>query len=337
MSVSYAELMRALEVDGYQQLENQFILMKLPEMVESGLLVGSFRLRELGYRIDRRYSDRAKFSSPGVYAIKSMIRTLSTSKDYTVDAIAATLEVAYAELLAGRKPNDTTVAMRAEIVHAVHAAAIDFSARQTIRITRDVSGTLPAAGTSVTKLIEADYAAVAASHNVETAAVKAIAKVESGGRSGFDDQNRPKILFEGHLFRKFTQRRFDKTHPHLSKAYPASREFYKWDQYARLYEALLLDPQAAVSAASWGMFQVMGFNHNGWPDPISFAAAMFVGESNHLKSFEAFCTANGVWKPLADKDWAAVAKAYNGKDYATNAYDTKMKAAFDALQPAKPK
>jgi hypothetical protein len=337
MSVSYTQLMTALEVDDYQRLENQFLLMKLPDMVEAGMLIGPYRLRELGYRIDRRYSNRAKFSTPGVYAIKSMVRIMTTSKDYTVDVVASTLEVAFAELLAGRKPNDTTVAVRAAIATAVNTTAKDFSAKQTIRITRDVSSTLPNPGTSVAKLTESDFAALAARHNVDTAAVKAIAKVESGGRSGFDNENRPKILFEGHLFRKFTQRRFDKTHPHLSMGYPASRVFYKWDQYARLYEALLLDPQAAVSAASWGMFQVMGFNHNGWPDPISFAAAMFLDESNHLKSFEAFCTANGVWKPLAGKDWAAVAKAYNGADYATNAYDTKMKAAFDALQPAKPK
>ena len=337
MSVSYPQLMTAIEVDDYQRLENLFIVMTLPEMVEAGLLIGPYRLRELGYRIDRRYADRAKFSTPGVFAIKSMVRTMTTSKDYTVDTIACTLELAFAELLAGRKPNDTTIAMRAAVAATITTSAKGFSAKQTIRITRDVTNTLPAPSAGVTKLVEADYAAVAARHNVETAAVKAIAKVESGGRSGFDAENRPKILFEAHLFRKFTKRRFDKTHPHLSMAYPASREFYKWDQYARLYEALLLDPHAAVSAASWGMFQVMGFNHNGWLDPISFAVAMFVGEANHLKSFEAFCSANGVWKPLADKDWAAVAKAYNGKDYATNAYDTKMKAAFDALQPAKPK
>lgn len=337
MSVSYQQLMSALEFDDFRGLENLFVLMKLPEMVEAGLVVGPFRLRELGYRIDRRYHNRPVFSTPGVHAMKSMVRTMTTSKDFTVDVIACTLETAFNETLAGRKPSDSTLATRAEIGSEINAAAARFSTTQALRITRDVTRTLPAASTSVSKLTEADFVAIAARHKVETAAVKAIAKVESGGRSGFDDQNRPKILFEAHLFRKFTNRRFDKTHPHLSMAYPASRAFYKWEQYPRLYEAMLLDPKAALSAASWGMFQVMGFNHNGWPDPISFAAAMFAGEANHLKSFEAFCSANGVWKPLADQNWAAVAKAYNGADYAANAYDTKMQAAYDALQPIKPK
>lgn len=50
------------------------------------------------------------------------------------------------------------------------------------------------------KITESDYKRVAALLEVETAVVKAVAEVESGGRGGFLSDGRPVILFEGHIF-----------------------------------------------------------------------------------------------------------------------------------------
>jgi N-acetylmuramidase len=160
------------------------------------------------------------------------------------------------------------------------------------------------------------------------AAIKAVAKVESGGTIAFDTQYRARILFEAHQFRKYTTREFDVTHPHLSCNSVLAKKYYKWDQYNRMYEALVLNPVAAIQACSWGKFQVMGFNHNGWPDPVSFARAMQVSETNQLKAFEEFCKANGTIPHLKNKDWVKFATAYNGSGYATFHYDTKMAAAY---------
>lgn len=41
------------------------------------------------------------------------------------------------------------------------------------------------------------------------AAIKAVAKVESGGTIAFDTHYRARILFEAHQFRKYTTRQFD--------------------------------------------------------------------------------------------------------------------------------
>lgn len=177
-------------------------------------------------------------------------------------------------------------------------------------------------------LSEANFSDVATRQNIPVAAIKAVARVESGGRSGFDEQYRPKILFGAHHFRKHTRRLFDLSHPHLSCDRTSAKKYYRWDQYSRLYEAMLLDPVAAIKSASWGKFQVLGSNHNGWPDPVSFARAMQQSENNHLKSFEAYCVTNGLIAHLRSKNWAGFAEGYNGANYKDFDYDTKIANAY---------
>jgi hypothetical protein len=108
------------------------------------------------------------------------------------------------------------------------------------------------------------WAPLAQSLNVEAAALRAVAAVESAG-SGFlpEPSPLPKVLFEGHAFHRLTQGRFDASHPTLS--YPKwTKQFYsktgagEWD---RLNAACALDRTAALQSASWGMFQIMGFNY----------------------------------------------------------------------------
>ena len=72
----------------------------------------------------------------------------------------------------------------------------------------------------------------------------------------------------------------------------------------------------------------LGSNHNGWPDPVSFARAMQESENNHLKSFEAYCVTNGLIVHLKNKAWAKFAEGYNGKNYKDFDYDTKIAKAY---------
>lgn len=223
------------------------------------------------------------------------------------------------------------------ISHVVSVALADVSRRRKaaalLTIPEDPTGTLPAApGVVPAALNDADYAASAQRTQVNVAAIKAVARVESGGRSGFDAQGRPKILFEAHHFGPLTANLYDKTHPHLScknnkKERTAARKYYAWDQYERLMEAIILDEEAALKAASWGKFQILGEYHDGWPDVRSFVAAMYVSESNHLKAFEAHCGAAGL-AALRRKDWLAFARRYNGP--AQEGYDTAIEAAYAA-------
>jgi hypothetical protein len=197
--------------------------------------------------------------------------------------------------------------------------------------TEDVTGFCPAPNPSASRLSMADFDRAAAELGIEAAAIHAVAEVECGGRTGFDNRGNPKILFEAHQFRKFTGGAYDATHPHLSRPFSTSPEFrryYAWDQWSRMYEAMDLDLEAAWKSASWGMFQVMGFNHNGWAGVRDFASNMFVSEYQQLRAFMAYCKDNGLMKYMNAKDWGSFATAYNGAGFGANQYDTKMAAAY---------
>lgn len=88
------------------------------------------------------------------------------------------------------------------------------------------------------------------------------------------------------------------------------------------------DREAAWKSASWGMFQIMGFNHSGFDTVGQFVAAMFESEYQHLRSFLAFCADSDLIPVLKKKDWASFARTYNGAGYKQNQYDQKMAKAY---------
>src|SRR4029079_17376828 len=99
---------------------------------------------------------------------------------------------------------------------------------------------------------------------VDEPTLKAVADVESAG-NGFlaPPSELPKVLFEGHAFHRLTQGRFSAGHPDLSypkwtKAHYARRLAGEW---TRLTRARALDRDSANQSASWGAFQIMGFNY----------------------------------------------------------------------------
>jgi len=196
-----------------------------------------------------------------------------------------------------------------------------------------VTWTLPEQGQAL-KLVPTDYETAARVLGVEAAAVHAVGTVESGGRTGFDSSNRPKIRYENHYFQKLTGNKFDKSHPLLSAAY-RSKEYYathskKSDQWQLVRDAFALAPKAAVQSVSWGMFQVMGsaYKSVGWSDLEQFVKDMFTSEAQHLRAFLGFCTANNLVRHLKSHNWAAFAYGYNGSEYKDNGYDLQIGNAY---------
>lgn len=186
-------------------------------------------------------------------------------------------------------------------------------------------------------LSETDFQNAAKSlGDIEVAMIKAFAEVESGGRSGFTASGFPKIAYEGHIFRNLTKRVYDKTHPMLSyryvmKAGPEWKKNNKDDATAQetLKAAMALDRSAAYQACSWGMFQVMGFNHAlcGFGTVEAFVESMKAGEAGQLKAFVGFCIKKtGLKDALANKDFVQCAKLYNGDDYGD--YDKRISKAY---------
>ena len=180
-------------------------------------------------------------------------------------------------------------------------------------------------------LIEADFKWAAAMLGCSVPAIKAVCEVEAP-QGGFNPDGTPRTLFEGHKFHQFTGGRFSGTHPNIS--YPKwTKQHYgrSWQaEQGRLQVAMALDRDAALKSASWGKFQIMGFNHAdaGHPTLQGFVNAMYAGEGAQLESFVNLITKWGLAPALRSRDWAKFARVYNGAGYAANKYDDKLAAAY---------
>jgi len=331
MAIDYQPILAAIEAKDPGKLARTLETMATRDLAAAGTFIGPDRLRSVIDRLEGRLDPMSAAStnlpwldSPFAALLKPP--TSGAAQDALIEVLRAGFSEVYFK-------GPLTVRTPAAISHEVQVGLTSIIAarRKAIQtpMPHDVTGTLPVQDRCPASLSEADFAAVATRNGITVAAIKAVAAIESGGRSGFDDLYRPKILFEAHHFSRHSKHRFDKTHPHLStKSRTEAKAYYTWKQYDRLDEALLLDPAAACASASWGKFQVLGSNHNGWPDAISFASAMFESEANHLKAFEAFCIDNHLMRHLKSKDWAAFAAGYNGPSYQDFSYDTKIAAAY---------
>ena len=174
----------------------------------------------------------------------------------------------------------------------------------------------------------------------EPAALKAVEEVESGGKGGFIDANRPQILFEGHQFYKnlkeFQTEAFAKQ---VAARYP-NICYPKWDkskyrnaegEWERLTVARSIDPIAADMSASWGIGQIMGFNYKlcDCSSVVEFVERMCRSKEEQVKLWmNFFKNTPSCLNPLRKKDWAGFARAYNGSGYAQNKYDTKLATAY---------
>lgn len=197
-------------------------------------------------------------------------------------------------------------------------------------------------------LTDADIRMVAGTHKVPYSATKAVIAVESGGGwytdpradildldgpGGFIDGDLLKILFEAKWFHSFTKGKYDKTNPNISSPI-WDRKLYVGGQaeYKRFWEAAKLDAEAAFKATSWGMFQIMGFNHSmaGYASAQDMVNAFKQGESVQLDSFMTFISSvkhkgKLLIQWLREKNWAMFAEGYNGAGYAANQYDIKLR------------
>ena len=178
---------------------------------------------------------------------------------------------------------------------------------------------------------EADYQRAADEIGCQVAAVKAVRDVEAGG-AGFNADESLKILFEGHHFHRLTKGAHAAKYPHLSYA-KWTRVYYGTNQveeHKRFAAAVKLDSVAALMSTSFGLFQIMGFNHArcGFADAADMVKSFSRGEPEQLDGFVEFIKFSGLADELRDRRWADFARHYNGPSFAVNKYDTKLAAAF---------
>lgn len=186
------------------------------------------------------------------------------------------------------------------------------------------------------KLTFEDIKKAAAYLQVEPCALKAVVEVESGG-SGFLPDGRVKILFEGHVFWRELAKR-DLNPELLAREHPGIIH-PKWDkskykggaaEWDRLETAISIHREAALCSASYGLFQIMGFNYRLCNSATveDFVETQRMGESAQLGGFCCFMKSQGLPLFLLGHDWAGFARRYNGPGYAANGYDAKLRAAY---------
>lgn len=189
-------------------------------------------------------------------------------------------------------------------------------------------------------LTRADFESAAKRIGCTVDAVLAVTAVEARG-SGFNPNGSLKTLFEAHHFHRLTAGRFvrDPDAVRLRLSVPRwDRTTYgrTWlDERRRLAAAMALDRDAALQSTSWGMFQVMGFNHRvaGFPTAQAMVDAYDTGHPAQLESFVSIVLAWSLDDEMRDLHTpaarAAFARVYNGPAFAQNDYDGKIGRALN--------
>lgn len=169
-------------------------------------------------------------------------------------------------------------------------------------------------------------------------AIQAVAEVEAGSNGAFLDTGEPVILFEPHIFHKFTDGEFDsKKVPGIAEKW-ASISYPDWRkgwygsvsvQHRRLTYAASLDREAALKSCSWGLFQIMGHNHAkcNYPELQRFINAMYRDVADHLLAFCQFIRNDSrLVDALRGHDWKTFKRIYNGPG--SNDYAERMEKVY---------
>lgn len=188
----------------------------------------------------------------------------------------------------------------------------------------------------------------ATKYNIEPAALWAIILTESAG-SGFLSERYPwystitqcpknadepslKILFERHIMWKRLLARGISPAP-LNRENPAlcgptwNRSYYQgglleYNDILDIYNwASLYDHErresyrkAALESASWGLFQIMGFNYKacGFENVDNLIIYLQQGETSQVEVILKWIKAVGLLDNLQRKDWVGFSRGYNG-------------------------
>lgn len=212
---------------------------------------------------------------------------------------------------------------------------------------------LPATGTydpnlmtEVSSLIDAKYirdemiGSYADNIGIKPNFLRAIVSIESSG-AGFFNNGQCVILFERHIFfnqavRKFGRKKADewaKKYPNVCNSVRSQSAYFggvrEWD---RLDQAKNLDPECALLSASYGLFQIMGFNYNicGYSTVGDYVADACESEQYQIGALAMFIkNQRGMLNAAKSLNFNEFARLYNGSAYASHGYHTRLKNAYD--------
>lgn len=189
-----------------------------------------------------------------------------------------------------------------------------------------------------TQLTDQNYQNAANRLGASVAAVKAVASVESNGGGFLADGKRVKIQYEPHVMYQRLKTRFGvaraqrelAAHPDLVALKPGSYQRNEKEDQDMDRAAQVIDRACALEAASWGMFQIMGYH---WKTCNFTTLQAFINAqydaAGQLDTFVRFILADSkLVRALKARDWTTFAAIYNGSGYRANQYDTKMASAY---------
>lgn len=161
-----------------------------------------------------------------------------------------------------------------------------------------------------------------------------IMDVETAG-CGYLPDKRIVILFEKHIFCSLTDGCYDSRYPDIS----GPRGGYGITgphQHERLELAMLLDKEAALKSASWGLGQIMGFNFKqAGCDSVYEMVELFAdSEDAQLMAVACFIRSSNIHIALQKRDWTAFARVYNG--LAQRGYDTRLEESYNKFMICTP-
>jgi hypothetical protein len=152
-------------------------------------------------------------------------------------------------------------------------------------------------------------------------------EVESSGNGFHPTTGKIVIQFEPHWFKKTFKNWRQKT----SLVWQFNGVENQTKEYAAFNEAFGQNPQAALLSTSFGLFQIMGFNHlkAGFKTVGDMVDAFKTGEAAQVRGGLSFIkNTPQLHKAILKKDWKTFAYFYNGSNYAVNQYDVKLAKAY---------
>lgn len=184
--------------------------------------------------------------------------------------------------------------------------------------------------------VMAEIEKIAKGLGVETAALAAVAHIESGLRTHaiVNGRAEPLIRFEGHYFdrrlsgsKQQQARREGLASPNGGAVANPATQAARWKLLAR---AAAIDHKAAHESVSWGIGQVMGA-HWSWLGYANVDALVHEARGSvagQMRLMARYIDKAGLAEALKRHDWKAFARGYNGPGFRANDYDRKLARAY---------
>ncbi|MCP4935534.1 MAG: N-acetylmuramidase family protein [bacterium] len=179
------------------------------------------------------------------------------------------------------------------------------------------------------RLGEDDFPVIAAENNMPEYLLRAVVEIEASGK-GSHSSGALVARYEPHKAWKYAGlkrnelARENLAYANWKRGYPKGSPYPLIDQCVEI-----AGQEVAALATSWGLGQVMGFNHlaAGFDSAVDLVRNFARSEANQLRGMMNFIRAANLFDALLREDWQTFAEGYNGDQQAKHNYAGRLKIA----------